>query len=221
MERPGGSPTLAAAAAAFGYGSPPPRTSVLQGRGKMGASPTSAGSVRPLTSTKAAGYSALGPGSTPSSPLSPSAKPGSALLRDQCAALEERVHAALEAAAERLAGSDAPGAVDAAKEAARKEQRLCAALEGAGAGDQVSLDLKYAVSVGLAAAYEANGQANDALAVYTQVLKSRLFPQARVQWLDGCGSRADAVMGCPLACPPPAGASHLAPAKTARPPRLE
>lgn len=96
---------------------------------------------------------------------------------DLAEALEARVHTLLETAAQRIAAGDPTGAVDAAKEAARREQRLCGLLEGSGAGDQISLDLKFAVSLGLAAAYEANGQLHEALGVYSQVIRSRLFPQ--------------------------------------------
>lgn len=96
---------------------------------------------------------------------------------EQAEALEARVHALLETAAQRIAGGDPTSAVDAAKEAARREQRLCGLLEGAGLGDQISLELKFAVSLGLAAAYEANGQLSEALGVYNQVIRSRLFPQ--------------------------------------------
>lgn len=173
----------------------PPRTSALLcktagGRplGTGGLSPTGS---RPVTSNKAAGYSSPIRAATGQHgpPLSPGAatKPGSGALWEQCETLEERAHALLESAAARAAAGDSPGAVDAAKDAARKEQRLCGLLEAAGAGDQVSLDLKYAVSVGLGAAYEANGQLSEALAVYTQVLRSRLFPQvSQVGWHWSC-----------------------------------
>ena len=93
--------------------------------------------------------------------------------REQCQGVEERVHALLEEAAARIQAGDTSGAVDAAKDAAR----LCGLLEQAGLGDQISLDLKYAVSLGLAAAYESNTQLADALTVLNQVIKSRLFPQ--------------------------------------------
>ena len=173
-----------------GSSGPPPRTSVLLAA-KAGRPGTAAGgaAARPLTSSKGAGYS-----STAAAPGSPSAAaarasvaaapPGAPPSREQCEALEARVHAALEAAAERAAVGDAPGAVDAAKEAARREQRLCGLLEAGGAGDQISLDLKFAASLGLAAAYESNGQLSDALHVYTQVIRSRLFPQVPL-----CGCR--------------------------------
>lgn len=165
----------------YGSGLAPPRTSVLlakcgrPGTGLGGGSPATA---RPMTSSKAAGYSSparSGTGAHPASPTKAGAL-GAAPTREQCEALEERVHALLEVAAECTAAGDGPGAVDAAKDAARREQRLCAMLEAAGAGDQLSLDLKYAVSVALGAAYEANGQLTDALGVYSQVIKSRLFP---------------------------------------------
>ena len=171
--------------ASYGSGLAPPRTSVLLAKGVgrpgtgLGGSPTTA---RPMTSSKAAGYTSPARSGTggahPSSPTK-AGGPGAAPTREQCEALEERVHALLGAAAERAAAGDGPGAVDAAKEAARREQRLCAMLEAAGAGDQISLDLKYAVSVALGAAYEANGQSSDALGVYSQVIKSRLFPNVR------------------------------------------
>ncbi|KAL4424093.1 hypothetical protein ABPG75_001394 [Micractinium tetrahymenae] len=172
---------------------PPPRTSVLLAKPGVLRPGTGAGAgagpARPLTSSKGAGYSsaaAAGPpgtavrGSTPgagSGAAGAAATPASAPT-EQAEALEARVHGLLETAAQRIAAGDPTGAVDAAKEAARREQRLCGLLEGAGAGDQISLDLKFAVSLGLAAAYEANGQLSEALGVYSQVIRSRLFPQA-------------------------------------------
>lgn len=203
------------------YPDAPPRTSVLLavktaagGRPPGTASP---GAARPMTSNKAAGYSSptragAGAGASPLSPGSP-AKPGSAALHAQCGALEERAHALLELAAARAAAGDGPGAVDAAQGAARREQRLCALLEGAGAGDQVSLDLKYAVSVGLGAAYEANGQLAEALAVYDRVLRSRLFPQVGSQGARGAICAAapprmawqEAVVGSGPCCQCPPG----------------
>ena len=89
------------------------------------------------------------------------------------------MHQLLEDAASRVAAGDTSGGVDAARDAVRREQRLCAMLEQSGWGDQISLDLKFAVSLGLAAAYEANQQLDDGLAIYEQVLRSRLFPQVR------------------------------------------
>lgn len=122
-------------------------------------------------------------GSTPGIRASPAgaAPASSGAPTEQADALEAKVHALLEAAAQRIAAGDPTGAVDSAKEAARREQRLCGLLEGAGAGDQISLDLKFAVSLGLAAAYEANGQLGEALGVYNQVIRSRLFPQVGAQ----------------------------------------
>ncbi|KAI3432221.1 hypothetical protein D9Q98_003783 [Chlorella vulgaris] len=143
-----------------------------------------------MTSSKGAGYTSAptrsGSGGMPPSTAGGSAaaggasSSGSAAARavEQCEALEERVHQLLEDAAARVAAGDASGGVDAARDAAQREQRLCALLEQSGQGEQISLDLKFAVSLGLAAAYEANQQLGDALAVYNQVLRSRLFPQA-------------------------------------------
>jgi hypothetical protein len=137
-----------------------------------------------MTSSKAAGYSpsaarlsSAGGASAPPSTAARGSSAGPAALREQCEALEERVHQLLEDAAARTAAADTSGGVDAAKDAARREQRLCGLLEQAGLGEQVSLDLKFAVSLGLAAAYEANQQFSEAAAVLNQVLRSRLFPQ--------------------------------------------
>ncbi len=166
----------------YGSGLAPPRTSVLLAKGGRPGTGLGGGSLataRPMTSSKAAGYTSparSGAGGVHPASLTKAGALGAAPTREQCEVLEERVHALLEAAAERAAAGDGPGAVDAAKDAARREQRLCAMLEAAGAGDQISLDLKYAVSVALGAAYEANGQLTDALGVYSQVIKSRLFP---------------------------------------------
>lgn len=183
---------------ASAYTSPdmvPPRTSVLLAKSGTAAGlrpsmPTTAGAgARPMTSSKGAGFSSAA-AAAPNSPAAVLARsigagaaagagtgPGGAATREQCEALEARVHALLETAAARAAMGDSSGAVDAAKEAARREQRLCGLLESAGAGDQISLDLKFAVSLGLAAAYEANHQLAEALGVYNQVIRSRLFPQ--------------------------------------------
>lgn len=202
------------------YGSvlAPPRTSVLlaKGVGRPGTGPGSSPiSARPIISSKAAGYISLarsGTGSAHATSPTKSGVSGGTPTRSQCEALEDRVHVLLEAAAERAAAGDGPGAVDAAKEAARREQRLCIMLEAAGASDQISLDLKYAVSVALGAAYEANGQLTDALGVYSQVIKSRLFPHVRwcccLGWQGVSCRRLCAALGCgfqhrqPEALPP-------------------
>jgi intraflagellar transport protein 88 len=199
-------------------GSAAPRTSVLT---KAGARPgTAAGSgargataARPMTSSKGAGYtsgSARAGSSGGARPATSGGSPTPPAPRDQCDALEERVHQLLEEAASRAASGDTSGGVDAAREAARREQRLSAMLEQAGQGDQISLDLKFGVSLGLAAAYEANQQYNDALAVYNQVLRSRLFPQVG----PGLSSRGSgqpawasawwAALAVPPHLPPPA-----------------
>lgn len=181
--------------ASYGSLEAPPRTSVLL-LAKGGLRPGTAGQpaaggaagARPMTSSKAAGYSSLSrAGSGASGAGSPTAKQtptglatvatAAAAAREQCQGVEECVHALLEEAAARIQAGDTSGAVDAAKDAARREQRLCGLLEQAGLVDQISLDLKFAVSLGLAAAYEANTQLADALAVLNQVIKSRLFPQ--------------------------------------------
>lgn len=124
-----------------------------------------------------AGYSAQRLSTAAPRPGGGPASPRSAHLH--CQALELRVHARLEESAALAAAGDTAGALEAARDAAKREQRLCGAREQAGRGDLISLDLKYAASLNLAAAYHANGQLRDALATYGHILRSRLFPQVK------------------------------------------
>lgn len=133
-----------------------------------------------------AGYTSTGRAGTAAAAGRPGAPAGGSGSAEQTRQLEERVHALLEQSALLVQHGEAASAVDAAKDAARKEQKLCAALEAAGQAEQVSIDLKFAVSLNLATAYHANGQLADALSTYTQIIRSRLFPQVGA----GSGCRA-------------------------------
>lgn len=119
-----------------------------------------------------AGYSSAGRAATASG-----TKQGSGGGAEQARQLEDRVHQLLEQSAQLAQQGDTAAAVDAAKEAARKEQKLCALLEQSRQSDQISLDLKFATSLNLACTYHTNRQLPEALSTYTQILKSRLFPQ--------------------------------------------
>lgn len=131
--------------------------------------------ARPMTSQKSAGYTgprlASGIGTR-----WPSAAPPSASA-DVCSELEERVHALLERSTACTEEGGAVAAVQAAKDAARAEHKLCILREKAGQADLISLHLKFAVGLQLATAYHAAGQLDEALRAYEDIIQSQLFAQ--------------------------------------------
>lgn len=69
-------------------------------------------------------------------------------------------------------------ALEKAKEAGRRERQLCKLREQQQLGDQINLDLTFAVVFSLAHAYVLNGMYAEALNAYTSIVKNKSFPQS-------------------------------------------
>ena len=68
-------------------------------------------------------------------------------------------------------------ALERAKEAGKRERAVCKLRERFGLLEQINSDLTYAVAVNLAEAYHAAQLHSEALNSYTQIVRSKQFPQ--------------------------------------------
>ncbi len=64
-----------------------------------------------------------------------------------------------------------------AKEAGKRERAVCKLRERFGLLEQINSDLTYAVAVNLAEAYHAAQLYSEALNSFTQIVRSKQFPQ--------------------------------------------
>ena len=64
-----------------------------------------------------------------------------------------------------------------AKEAGKKERAVCKLREQFGLLEQINSDLTYAVAVNLASVYQAAQLYTEALNSFTQIVRSKQFPQ--------------------------------------------
>ena len=71
---------------------------------------------------------------------------------------------------------DANGALERAKEAGKRERTLCRQREQQNLLEQLNVDLTYAVCLNLAIQHHANGNDNEALTIYTQIVKNKQYP---------------------------------------------
>lgn len=180
---------------------PPPsaymqRTAAAGGGGRMTAMPgtrsgfgtRNAETARPMTSNRAAGYTAApnkknasqfdpfnqggggGPGAKPlekKTELSPEEK-----LRE----MEKEIHRLVEESAITRERGNLREALEKGKEAGKKERQLCRLREQQNLLDQLNVDLTYAVCLNLAIQHQANGNDNEALTIYTQIVKNKQYP---------------------------------------------
>lgn len=68
-------------------------------------------------------------------------------------------------------------ALERAKEAGKKERAVCKLREQFGLLEQINSDLTYAVAVSLASVYQAAQLYTEALNSFTQIVRSKQFPQ--------------------------------------------
>lgn len=68
-------------------------------------------------------------------------------------------------------------ALERAKEAGKKERAVCKLREQFGLLEQINSDLTYAVAVNLASVYQAAQLYTEALNSFTQIVRSKQFPQ--------------------------------------------
>lgn len=66
-----------------------------------------------------------------------------------------------------------------AKEAGKRERAVCKLRERFGLLEQINSDLTYAVAVKLAEAYHAAQLYSEAMNSFTQIVRSKQFPQVR------------------------------------------
>ena len=71
-------------------------------------------------------------------------------------------------------------ALERAKEAGKRERGVCKLRERFGLLEQINSDLTYAVAVNLAQAYHAAQLYSEALNSFTQIVRSKQFPQVCV-----------------------------------------
>lgn len=95
-------------------------------------------------------------------------------LRD----IEKEIHALVEESAVVREQADLHGALERAKEAGKRERQLCRQRELQNLLDSMNVDLTYAVCLNLAIQHHANGNDNESLTIYTQIVKNKQYPFA-------------------------------------------
>jgi intraflagellar transport protein 88 len=68
-------------------------------------------------------------------------------------------------------------ALEKSKEAGKRERLLCKHREQAGLGDQMNVELTFAVCFNLGYQFQANGLHSEALSTYSQIVKNKQFTQ--------------------------------------------
>jgi intraflagellar transport protein 88 len=177
---------------------PPPsaymqRTAAAGGGGRMSAMPSSRGgfgrnteTARPMTSNRAAGYTAANKnGNKLFDPLNQGdgkgamAKPlekAELSQEEKLREMEKEIHRLVEQSAITREEGNLREALEKAKEAGKKERQLCRLREQMNLLDQLNADLTYAVCLNLAIQHQANDNDNEALTIYTQIVKNKQYP---------------------------------------------
>lgn len=165
------------------------------GGGRMSAMPASRGgfgtrateTARPMTSNRAAGYTAAnkqnkqgvfdplnqGEGRGPAKPLE---KKTELSPEEKLRELEKEIHRLVEESAITREQGNLREALEKGKEAGKKERQLCRLREQQNLLDQLNVDLTYAVCLNLAIQHQANDNDNEALTIYTQIVKNKQYP---------------------------------------------
>ena len=92
--------------------------------------------------------------------------------------MEKQVHRLIEQSADAAAQEDNNAALEFAKDAGKKERALCKHREANGLGDQINIDLTYAVCFNLANAHHKNKLYDTALHTYGLLVKNKQYPQS-------------------------------------------
>jgi intraflagellar transport protein 88 len=164
------------------------------GGARMSAMPQSRGgfgrpteTARPMTSNRAAGYTAAG-GKGPKGVFDPMGQgenrgPAKALEKktelsqeEKLREMEKEIHRLVEESAITREQGNFREALEKAKEAGKKERQLCRLRETQNLLDQLNVDLTYAVCLNLAIQHQANDNDNEALTIYTQIVKNKQYP---------------------------------------------
>merc|ERR1719379_953013 len=140
-----------------------------------------------MTSNRAAGYTAapkggngvfdpMNQGEGGNKMAKPLEKKAPLTPEEKLRALEKEIHRLVEESAITREQGNLREALEKAKEAGKKERQLCRLREQQGLLDQLNVDLTYAVCLNLAIQHQANGNDNEALTIYTQIVKNKQYP---------------------------------------------
>jgi len=178
---------------------PPPSSYMqrtAQGAGptaRMSAVPQSRGgfggrggteTARPMTSNRAAGYTAANKagkvfdpmGQGDKGPAKPLEKKAELSPEEKLREMEKEIHRLVEESAVTREQGNCREALEKGKEAGKKERQLCRLREQHNLLDQLNVDLTYAVCLNLAIQHQANDNDNEALEIYTQIVKNKQYP---------------------------------------------
>jgi intraflagellar transport protein 88 len=180
--------------------SQPPPSSYMQrtaqmggGQSRMGAVPQSRGgfggrvgteTARPMTSNRAAGYTAANKGNKVFDPMGqgdkgpakPLEKKAELSPEERLREMEKEIHRLVEVSAITREQGHCREALEKGKEAGKKERQLCRLRETHNLLDQLNVDLTYAVCLNLAIQHQANDNDSEALEIYTQIVKNKQYP---------------------------------------------
>jgi intraflagellar transport protein 88 len=147
--------------------------------------------ARPMTSNRASGFTAQPGGPQGASwdptgaarmaqlgPAPPLQKRGENSPEEQCMEMDRQVNALIEESAMLAMQGDHGGALEKAKEAGKKERALCKQREQLGLGDQINIDLTYAVHFNLAVQYHRHQLFTEALNTYSLIVRNMQYPQS-------------------------------------------
>jgi len=152
-------------------------------RGGFGTRSTE--TARPMTSNRAAGYTAapkkqgvfdpMNQGDT-GGPAKPLEKKIELSPEEKLREMEKEIHRLVEESAITREQGNLREALEKGKEAGKKERQLCRLREQQNLLDQLNVDLTYAVCLNLAIQHQANDNDNEALTIYTQIVKNKQYP---------------------------------------------
>eukprot|EP01038_Epipyxis_sp_PR26KG_P010596 gene10596-14235_t len=146
--------------------------------------------ARPMTSVSGAGYQSsihenkmfdplnVGVNGGGRGPAPPLAEKSDNSFEDKAKEMEKKVHRLIEASADAVVAKDFLKALEKAKEAGKAERSLCKFRESHNLGDQINLDLTYAICFNLANAYYHNKMYEEALNTYQLIVKNKQYPQS-------------------------------------------
>merc|ERR1719188_1463311 len=139
-----------------------------------------------MTSNRAAGYTAAQkPGNKVFDPMNqgnnrgvakPLEKKTELSPEEKLREMEKEIHRLVEESAVTREQGNLREALEKGKEAGKKERQLCRLREQQNLLDQLNVDLTYAVCLNLAIQHQANDNDNEALTIYTQIVKNKQYP---------------------------------------------
>lgn len=152
--------------------------------GGFGTRNVETAAARPMTSNRSAGYTAAGkpakgvfdPMNQADSQTKPLEKKAELSPEEKLREMEKAIHRLVEESAITRESGNLREALEKAKEAGKKERQLCRLREQQNLLDQLNVDLTYAVCLNLAIQHQANNNDNEALTIYTQIVKNKQYP---------------------------------------------